>query len=237
MDPKTLNNILVEISEFEDLLLQASQKLEHNTQLTFSLEELQAEYESDAADAARLNQGAEVTLRSLENEITQVAQLLKVKQEMLVGLTDRRQVRAVADEISQLKQRLDNLENDTIQLLDQQDLLKSDAVESQGESRTHGTNCRAKQEAMAADSAQLSQKTKHIQNDMDRLISMLPPTEGRAVIRLREKLEQAVVHHHEGACQGCFHQLPQQQAISVDGGRHIVRCPSCMRFLVHRSWR
>ncbi len=80
-------------------------------------------------------------------------------------------------------------------------------------------------------------KTKHIQDDMGRLISMLPPTEGRAVVRLREKLDQAVVHHHEGACQGCFHQLPQQQALSVDSGRSIVRCPSCMRFLVHRSWR
>lgn len=237
MDPKTLINILVEISEFEELLLQACQKLEHNTQLTFSLEELQAEYEADAAKAAHQNQGAEVTIRSLENEIKQVEALLKVKQQMIVGLTDSRQLRAVTDEIFQLKQRLDRLENDTIKLLDQQDLLNSEATESKCESRDHGIKSRAKQEAMATDSAQLSQKTKHIQDDMDRLISMLPPTEGRAVLRLREKLEQAVVHHHEGACQGCFHQLPQQQAISVDGGRNIVRCPSCMRFLVHRSWR
>ncbi len=237
VDPKTLINILVEISEFEELLLQASQQLQHNSQLTFSLEELQAEYEADAARAARQNQGAEVTIRSLENEITQVEELLKVKKQMIIGLTDRRQVRAVTEEISTLKQRLDRLENETINLLDKQDLLKSEATESQSESRVHGTKSRAKQEAMASDSATLSRKTKHIQEDMQRLISMLPPGEGRAVIRLREKLDQAIVHHHEGACQGCFHQLPQQQALSVDGGRTIVRCPSCMRFMVHRSWR
>ena len=237
MDPKTLINILVEISEFEELLLRATQEMERNTELTFTLEELQAEYESDAAEAARVNQGAEVTIRSLENEITQVSELLKVKQQMIVGLADPRQVRAVRDEISQLKQRLDRLEDDTIKLLDKQDLLKSEATESQCESRSHGTKSRARQEAMASASVNLSQKTKHIQDDMQRLISMLPPTEGRAVIRLREKLDQAIVHHHEGACQGCFHQLPMQQAISVDGGRDMVRCPSCMRFLVHRSWR
>jgi len=237
VDPKTLINILVEISEFEELLLRANQELERNTDLTFSLEELQAEYESDAARAASRNQRAEVTIHSLENEIAQVEELLKVKQQMIVGLTDRRQVRAVTDEIRLLKQRLDRLENDTINLLDKQDLLKSEATESQCESRTHGTKSRAKQEAMASVSADLAQKTKHIQGDMQRLISMLPPAESRAVIRLREKLDQAIVHHHEGACQGCFHQLPQQQAISVDGGRTIVRCPSCMRFLVHRSWR
>lgn len=237
VEPKILNNILVEISEFEELLLHANQEMERNTELTFTLGELQAEYESDAAEAAKLNSGAEVTIDSLENEITQVSELLKVKQQMIVGLTDRRQVRAVNDEISQLKQRLDRLEEDTIALLDKQDLLKSEAAESLCESRAHGTQSRAKQESMASVSADLSQKRKHIENDMERLIAMLPPTENRAVIRLREKLDMAIVHHHDGACQGCFHQLPQQQAISVDGGGVVVRCPSCMRFIVHRSWR
>jgi len=237
VDPKTLINILVEISEFEVLLLRANQELKRNTDLTFTLEELQAEYESDAAEAARLNQGAEKSIHGLENEIRQVEELLKVKQQMIVGLTDRRQVRAVTDEISQLKQRLDRLEDDTIQLLDKQDQLKSEADESRSESRIHGTSSRARQDAMANASVDLSQKSKHILDDMQRLISMLPAAEGRAVVRLREKLDQAVVHHHEGACQGCFHQLPMQQAISVDGGRTVVRCPSCMRFLVHTSWQ
>ncbi len=237
MDPKILNNILVEIAEFEELLLRANQELKHNTDLTFSLEELQSEYEADAAEAASLNQGAKVTLHSLENEITQVSELLKVKEQMLVGLTDRRQVRAVNDEISGLKLRLDRLEDETISLLDKQDLLKAEATESQCESRAHGTKSLARQETMASDSMALTQKVKHIKDDVQRLISMLPPVEGRAVGRLREKLDQAVVHHHKGACQGCFHQLPLQQGIAVDSGRTIVRCPSCMRFLVHRSWR
>ncbi len=237
MDPKTLINILVEISEFEVLLLQAGQKLERNTELTFSLEDLQAEYEADAAEAARQNKGAEVTIRSLENEISQVEELLKVKKQMIVGLTDRRQVRAVTDEISQLKQRVDRLEDETIDLLDKQEKLVSEASDSRNESRVHGTKSKAKQAAMASDSIDLSQQTKHIQVDLERLVSMLPPSEARILLRLRDKLDQAVVHHHEGACQGCFSQLPQQQAIVVDSGRTIVRCPSCMRFIVHRSWR
>ncbi len=90
---------------------------------------------------------------------------------------------------------------------------------------------------MTRDSTELAQKTLHIQNDLERLLGMLPPGENRAVIRLREKLGQAVVHHQDGACLGCFNQLPQQQAIVVEQGRIVVRCPSCMRFIVHRSWR
>jgi len=237
MDPQTLVNVLVEISELEDLLLKASQTLSRNNDLTFTLDELQAEYEADAAEAALQNEGAEVTVRGLENEIRQVEALLKVKKDMLIGLVDRRQVRAVNEEISSLRSRLDRLEDKTISLLDKQDQLKSDAAESRTESREHGTKSRAKQEAMAVSNTELSQRTLHLNQELDRLISMLPPSEGRAVIRLREKLEQAVVHHQDGACLGCFNQLPQQQSIQVDKGRSIIRCSSCMRFIVHRSWR
>ena len=75
MDPQTLVNVLVEIAELEELLLTANQTLSLNNDLTFTLEELQAEYEADAAKAARQNEGAEVTVRGLENEIRQVSPL------------------------------------------------------------------------------------------------------------------------------------------------------------------
>jgi predicted nucleic acid-binding Zn-ribbon protein len=237
MEPQILVNILLEISELEDLLLEASQTLSRNSDLTFTLDELQEEYEADAAEAARKNEGTEITVRGLEKEIRQVEELLKVKRELAVGLTDRRQSRAVHDEIRTLENRLDRLEDQTINLLDKQELIKTEAEDSRNESRAHGAKSKTKQEAMAADNTVLSQRTLHINRELERLVSMLPPSESRAVIRLREKLDQAVVHHHEGACQGCFNQLPQQQAIQVDLGRAVVRCPSCMRFLVHRSWR
>ncbi len=237
MDPQTLVNLLVEIAELEELLLGATQKIKHNAELSFTLEELQAEYEVDAAKAARENEGAEVTVRGLENEIRQVAEWLKVKENQVVGLTDSRQVLALTQEIRSLKQRLDRLEDKTIDLLDQQDELKSEAVESRSDSLTHGAGSRAKQEAMARDSADLFQKTKYIQNDLERLLGMLPPSENRAVTRLRQNLDQAVVNHKDGVCLGCFNHLPQQQAIVVEQGRTVVRCPSCMRFIVHRSWR
>ncbi len=237
MDPQTLVNVLVEIAELEELLLNATRKIEHNAELSFSLEELQAEYEADAAKAARDNEGAEVTVRGLENEIRQVSELLKVKDNQVVGLTDSRQVRAITEEISSLKKRLDRLEDQTIELLNAQDQLKSEALDSRCDSRDHGARSRARQDAMTRDSVDLAQKTQHIQNDLERLLGMLPPGENRTVIRLREKLDQAVVHHQDGACLGCFNQLPKQQAIVVEPGRTVVRCPSCMRFIVHRSWR
>ncbi len=237
MDPKTLINILVEIAELEELQLNASSKVEHNTELTFTLDELQAEYEADAAKAALENEGSEVTVRGLENEIRQVEELLKVKENQLIGLSDSRQVRAVTEEISSLKHRLDRLEDQAIALLNEQDDLQAGAVESQLESRDHGVKSRAKQNSMARESVDLNQKTHHIQLDLDRLVGMLPPVENRAIFRLREKLDQAVVHHQDGACLGCFNQLPRQQAIVVEQGRTLVRCPSCRRFIVHRSWR
>ncbi len=236
MDPKTLINILVEISELEQLQLRASEQMNHNEELKFSLEELQAEYEADAAKAARDNEGTKVTVRSLENEIRQVSELLKVKKDLLVGLIDNRQVRAIKEEISSLKMRLDRLEDDTIELLNKQDKLKTEARESVGESISHGKKTKDRQEAMVRDSAELGRKNENIKGEIKRLVGMLPSVEGRAVQQLMKKLDQAVVHHQDGACLGCFNQMPRQQAIIVDQGREVVRCPSCRRFLVHKSW-
>ncbi len=236
MDPRTLVNVLVEIAEIEDLLLKAAQSRTRNTELKFTLEELQAEYESDAAEAARQNEGSQVTVRGLEKEIRQVEELLKVKQEMLVGLVDRRQLRAVKDEITSLENRLEALEDKTINLLEEQDQLKSEAVESHSESRAHGVKSRAKMESMVEDNLELKERTGHLKQELERLLSMLPPVESRTILRLREKLDQGVVHHHDGACEGCFNQLPAQKAIQVDQGRTLVRCQSCMRYIVHRSW-
>lgn len=236
MEAKILVNILVEIAELEELRLKALRTRTRNDELTFSLHELQAEYEKDAADAARRNQGAELTVRGLETEIRQVSELVKVKEDLIIGVTDRRQLRALNEEISGLKRRLDRLEDETIGLLDQQDELKTESVSSASESQDHGRSSVKAQQDMAQQSAKLAEQKVHIEEELQRLQDMLPVADKRTVLRLREKLDQAVVHHHEGACQGCFNTLPRQQAISVDQGSTVVRCPSCMRYIVHRSW-
>lgn len=237
MDAKILIELLVEIAQLEQLRIEVTSTVQRNDQIQFSLSELQAEYEKDAAQAAEANRQAKVTVRGLDREIHQVEELLKVKRRMEVGITDRRQLRALQEEIKALEQRLDNLEERTIALLEKEDALGAAARQSEGESRQQEEKTTRELEARGRESEEMSQRLENIDGELERLIGMLPDAERRHVQRLRGKLAQSVVHLQDGACLGCFNSLPRQQALDVEQGRALVRCPSCMRYVVHRSWK
>ncbi|PID81675.1 hypothetical protein CSA17_04695 [bacterium DOLJORAL78_65_58] len=236
MEKKVLIALLVEIAELEQLRMEAEQTLGRNDEIRFSLQELQEEYEQDAAAAAAANQGAQATVRGLDKEIHQVQELLKVKREMEIGLTDRRALRALREEISGLERRLEALEERTIALLEQEEAMGQAARESAEETAEHKTRAQREVAERARQSAELVNRLGHIDAELTRLVGMLPTAERRHVERLRGKLDRSVVHLQDGACLGCFHSLPVQQALDVEQGRALVRCPSCMRYVVHRSW-
>ena len=237
MDSKTVVNILVEIAELEDLQAQAQHTILENASRDTKLRELQAEYAADAerADAETQKKGRD--FRTRDREIREVEARLEDRRDLLVGVSDRKQHKALTDEIRSLEIRLDRLETEAIACLEEEDSRAEEADQVGRESREHGREAKASLQTMAADSVELEARIKNISLDMERLIGMLPPVEKRHVERLRQKLDQAVVFQHNGACCGCFNQLPVQEAINVERGRGIVRCPSCMRFIVHKSWR
>ncbi len=236
MDKKILIDILVEIAELEQLRLEATTTVQRNDEIRFSLQELQAEYEKDAAVAAEANKGAQATVRGLDREIHQVEELLKVKRDMEIGMTDRRQLRALQEEIKGLEGRLVKLEDRTIDLLEREEALGAAAAHSQADSQSRKADTEREVTNRSQQSAELKERLKNIDSELERLIGMLPEAERRHVLRLRTKLDRAVVHLDSGACLACFNALPEQQALDVDRGRALVRCPTCMRYLVHRRW-
>ena len=236
METKILIELLAEIAELEQLRLDARDTIGRNDEIRFSLHELQDEYEKDAAAAAAANQGAQATVRGLDLEIRQVQELLKVKRDMEIGLTDRRQLRALHEEISGLERRLEGLEERTIEILENEEAMGSAARQSAEETAAHKERADQEVAARGHQSAELKGRLGNIDEELARLTGMLPDAERRHVERLRGKLDRSVVHLQDGACLGCFHSLPVQQALDVDQGRALVRCPSCMRYVVHRSW-
>lgn len=236
MDEQTVVNILVEIAELEELQAQARHTVEQNARKDRNLRDLQAEYAADAekADAESRDKGRD--FRSRDREIREVEGRLADRRDRMVGVSDRKQHKALTDEIRSLENRLDRLETEAIACLEEEEARAQQADQADRESRDHGRETRTELETMSENTAELEARIENIRLDLERLVGMLPVGEKRHVTRLREKLDQAVVFQHNGACCGCFHQLPVQKAINVDRGRAIVRCPSCMRFIVHRSW-
>ncbi len=237
MDIQTLVNILVEIAQLEALQVQARQKIQDNLAKSSSLDELRAEYRADEAEAVAGSKEQARTLRVIEQEIKSVEARILDRDDRLIGVSDGRGHRALTEEISSLKLKLGQLEDEAMELLDAEEQGQKVAEQVAKESLDRRTAAKSSQKEMGSESQMLTERLEHIEADMHRLLTMLPVTERRHVKRLRTKLDLSTVYLHNGACCGCFHQLPVQEAINVNRGRHLVRCPSCMRFVVHKPWK
>ncbi len=237
VDQQTLVNILVEIAELEQLRLQAEHTVDSNAVFLKKMAALQAEYEADASEAAGAQQGQEKEARSLERELEMVEAHLKERNDRLIGVTDRRQHQALLREIASLEQRREDLEEAAIASLDSSDQAQRQASRARSEQAQQADAGAARAQASQKEAAAMSERLGHIDTDLQRLLGMLPPVERKHVERLMDRLDRAVVGLKDGACTGCFNQLPQQEAINVERGRTVMRCPSCRRFLVRRSWK
>lgn len=237
MDERTLVNILSEIAELEELREKAREILQRNAKRDRELHELQDEYRSDAeaADAEAGSRGR--TFRAIEGEMRQVEARLEDRRQHQALLADPRQHQALGEEIAALESRLARLEDEALGCLDEEESLAGAADEARRESREHGLKTEQDLHDLQDQSRAMAKRVANIDLDLHRLVGMLPPAEKRHVERLRGKLDRSVVYQHSGACCGCFNQLPVQEALNVDRGRTVIRCPSCLRYIVHRPWK
>jgi predicted nucleic acid-binding Zn-ribbon protein len=236
-DPRIVVNALVELAEHEEALAEAVAAVDRSRKRHRSQGELAEEYgsDADAADAGRRT--AESGFRRRAREIQDLEASLRAKRDLLVGLVDRRQHRALAEEIGALEQRLDRLETEAYELLDAAD---AHAGESD-EARLGRRKAADRRAAAGADLAAARDRVEAVEHaaavEIARLLRLLPPDVARHVERLRTRGDRAVAWLQDGACGGCFALLPPQQAIAVGKGRLLVKCASCSRYVVHKPWR
>ncbi|MCP4574296.1 MAG: hypothetical protein GY838_18195 [bacterium] len=235
-DPRIVVNALVELAGHEEALAEARSALARESRQRRNQRELAAEYDADADAAGTQMQEAETGFRARAREIHDLEEALGAKRDLLVGLVDRRQHRALSEEITALERRLDRLESEAYELLDEADE-RSDEV---AEAKQGGRRAEDRRTAAAAGAAAAGDRVDALEHEsaveIARLLDLLPPDVARHVKRLQTRGGRAVVRLEGGACGGCFALLPPQQAIAVDKGRLLVRCASCSCYVVHKPW-
>lgn len=237
LDPMVMLNLMVELAGREEELTDARATLAHHTRRDLHLRQLQDEYEADTAQAVAEGKEAAVTLRGTEGRIQDVEAVLTRKRDQVIGISDRRQYKALQAEIKALETELDRLETEAIELMD--DVRHNDRQVGQVKHDRDSQSDRSSTELtrIGAETVQARAAEQEIAAEIERLTDLLPDKIARHVVRLRSQYPQAVVRIQAGACGGCFGQLPAQQGIDAEKGRVLVRCPSCARFIVHKSWR
>jgi predicted nucleic acid-binding Zn-ribbon protein len=201
------------------------------------LRELSDEYQEDVRQAVEAEEKENRTLRTIDREMREIQDRIADREDRMIGVSDRQQHKALSDEIKYLQGQLSRLEDEGLARLDSESKMGEDRSAALAESDSQLARATEAAREKAEVEAREADRLEHIQVDLDRLMGMLPPVEKRHLMRLREKLPRSVVYLREGACEGCFHQLPVQEAINVKRGRTVVKCPSCLRYVVHRSWK
>ena len=237
LDDKVLINLLAELAGCEEELAAAEYAITRRAARERDLGELQAEYEADAARARDEDRDVNERLRSTESAIRSGEAELAAKQDELVGLADRRQYQARQKEIEILQAKLARLEEEAFALLDAVEAAEHGSGTAEADRSRQAQRGEREREGLVGQAERATSAIGAISEEVDRLVHMLPEAVKRQVLRLRSDGGRAVVRVENGACGGCFAQLPAQQGIDADKGRAVVRCASCARYVVHRPWR
>ena len=230
-------NLLVELAGLEEDLALADTTLAHHATRERDLRQLQAEYEEDAASARTGDQDANVRLKGKENEIRAVETELTLKRDQIVGVSDRRQYKALQKEIATLEQRLVATEDEAMALLTEVEEAAVGRTEAEADRLAQSSRGQAEIERMDGETEQAGADSGVLAQKIADRIALLPEAVKRHILRLRQNGGLAVVRVVSGACGGCFGQLPAQKAIDADKGRAVVRCAGCARYVVHKPWR
>lgn len=230
-------NLMVELAGLEEELADAKATLTHHTKRDQHLRQLQEEYEADAAQAEAKGRDAAATLRGTEGRIQDIDQTLARKRDQVIGISDRRQYKALQAEIKALETELDRLETGAIELMDDVRSKDRQTGQAKGERDSQADRGSVELARMGEETIRAQAAEQELASEIERLTGLLPDKIARHVVRLRTQYPQTVVRVQAGACGGCFSLLPAQQGIDAEQGRALVRCPSCARYVVHKSWQ
>lgn len=237
LDVKILINVLVELAGLEEELVAARELQVRNQARAGSLGELQEEYRQDADRAESAGKATEIRFRNQEGEIRRLESQLVDRKKRLISLGDPRQMQAMQTEIELLSGKLDELETQALELLDEARENTREAESARRESTKQEEDGLRQQGAMRDESARAAAAEAELTIEIERLVGMLPDSVSRHVRRLRKGLDQSAVYLVDGACGGCFAHLPAQQGIAVEKGTSLIQCASCARYVVHKPWR
>jgi predicted nucleic acid-binding Zn-ribbon protein len=237
LDQEVLLNLMVELAGLEEELAAAKATQAHHSRRDLHLRQLQDEYAADAAQVKADSKNVAAILRGAEGRIQDIEASLAHKKDQVTGVTDKRQYRALKSEIKALEKELDHLETQAIELMDDVGLKGQQTDQARGQRDAQADRGSAELARMDEETAKAQAAEKEIVGEIERLTAMMPEAVKRQVARLHTQHARAVVRVQDGACGGCFGRLPTQQGIDAAQGRALVRCASCARFVVRKSWK
>ena len=181
----------------------------------------------------------------LEKERKQRESRLNLEQEKIKRAEGRmsevktnKEYQALLNEIDALKKACSKEEEEILQVLDEIDELKKNLSKREKEMAIAEGKIEAERKGLQERTAQDDTVWQKETERREALSKQLESQLSKLYITLKEKRQGVgVVTVKDGACQGCFVNVPPQMYIEVQKNIDLIRCPNCNRILYWEGGR
>ncbi|MXY96883.1 MAG: hypothetical protein F4Z29_03850 [Gemmatimonadetes bacterium] len=198
-----------------------------------TMETVQSEAETRLSDQESKVEDIEKNRRQHERDLQAAQEQVKKYQGQLYSVKTNKEYDALQAEIQAQKNRISELEDGILQLIDEAETEQETLETIRGE--TESLIERFGEERTTLES-RLSAVDEDVAVKMDERKRMAMRVENQVLKvydRIRRNLRgMTVVPIKKGACSGCFHVIPLQVVMQIRQGRRLVSCESCGRILI-----
>jgi predicted nucleic acid-binding Zn-ribbon protein len=197
-------------------------------------EELLQEYQNDLAVAQGAEDQLAPRIRKHEREIQDLEAKIVHKRQQQDLVRDNKEYKALSDEITRLREKIDTEETTVLQLIEKGEKQQKRIADLEAElvAKREEMATRRRELENAVVKAEATQE--EMKREIDTCLAQLDNEISVNLSRMSGNLPLPVVWMDKEACGGCHAQFPQQIAIEVSRGRTVVRCQACGRYVVDR---
>jgi hypothetical protein len=225
--------LLTSLQQLDQKISDRKREAEGAARQLRSLEAVAGERAAEAARAREDFNEARARQLAIERELAELEDKMKDRRMRLQRIRNEKEMQATQREIDTTKERIGQLEEQELQVLEETETLSARVAQAE-------ENLRQGQQALEAERAQLEAKESELAQAVDRdaqVRKALAATIDGGLMRryefiLARRGGTAVVPVRDGTCQGChMHVPPQLYNQILKGGEEVFACPSCNRLL------
>ncbi len=223
---------LLELQELDlelDRLQRRKQEIPREVQrLKEKVEALQKE-KAQLVETLRERQ---LLIRKLEKETLAAEELLQKHQTDLLKLKDNKEYQAKLHEIDLQKQRIRELEDRTLEVMEEVELLEQEMPEKQRDLEQKIRTLVEEMEALEQELQGLGDRLMEVTSRREAYRTRVPAPLLKQYERLRQTVGgRVVVPVRNHTCTGCNAELPVQVVINLKVSQELGHCENCGRFI------
>ena len=219
-----LQEIDLELESTEQALKQIASQLGESQAVVSTRAELESEQQH--LDELKHQQ------HSAEWEIDDLTVKITTAEEKLYGgkITNPKELADLQHDVDSLKARRNQLENKTLEIMDQVELATASVAKVSSEFETLEAEWHSQQQKLSAEMEQFKTKLSDLKQKRQPLSAEIDPETLELYDELKKQKGTAVAKIEQGICRGCSISLPITGLQQARSG-NLVRCSSCGRIL------